>query len=95
MEVQNIDFKIGVWDEDEYGILNYYTDVVLTIPNIDSNSDIKKFLIEYKAKNSDMNLDELLTNVCKEKGWTWRYDSDRAWSWDFNSNSSMDDYNYD
>lgn len=88
------EYVIGIWDDDEYDKLSYYSDIRIITPSNVSLEEVKTTLMD--ARFSDdidaCSVDEVCDYVCEQKGWDWAWvTNQRHWAWDFSNNETMGD----
>lgn len=87
-------FVIGIWDDDEYDNLSYYSDISITVPKGTDFEKVKKALMDARFDDDidACSIYEVCDYVCEKNGWKWDwFDSKRTWSWNFAENETLGD----
>lgn len=87
-------FIIGIWDDDEYDNLSYYSDISITVPKGTDFEKVKKALMDARFDDDidACSIDEVCDYVCEKNGWKWDwFDNKRAWAWNFAENETLGD----
>lgn len=87
-------FVIGIWDDDEYDNLSYYSDISITVPKGTDFEKVKKALMDARFDDDidACSIDEVCDYVCEKNGWEWDwFDNKRTWSWNFAENETLGD----
>lgn len=87
-------FVIGIWDDDEYNTLSYYSDISISVPKGTEFETVKKALMDARFDDDidACSIDEVCDYVCEKNGWQWSwFDNKRVWAWNFAENETLGD----
>lgn len=87
-------FVIGIWDDDEYNNLSYYSDISMSVPKGTDFGKVKKALMDARFDDDigACSINEVCDYVCEKNGWQWSwFDNKRVWAWNFSENETLGD----
>lgn len=87
-------FVIGIWDDDEYNNLSYYSDISISVPKGTDFGKVKKALMDARFDDDidTCSINEVCDYVCEKNGWQWSwFDNKRVWAWNFSENETLGD----
>ena len=84
-------YIIGIWDDDEYANLSYYTDISITVPKGTGLETVKRALMDARLNEDvDCTIDAVCEYVCAmNNGWQWAWFDKKDWSWNFAENETL------
>lgn len=86
-------YIIGIWDDDEYNNLSFYSDISISVPKRTDFETVKKALMDARFDDDidAYSIIEVCDYVCEKNGWKWKWLDKRDWAWNFAENETLGD----